>query len=915
MKNGWILSIGLALASWASAATSYTWNQTSGTGSFQESTYWTPNGTPGIDDNAWFTGAGTYGVSFASPAINASAKVGVSGGVDVTFDLAGNTWELTNNISFQNTGIARFGGGTLKVAGSTSVGASQKLLLTGGTSSFGNLMTASGGGGAIEVTGGDHTVTNTPYVYLYAPPAGGASLRLTNGTLSVKSTSARLYMVSGLVSVEGGVLSVAATPDLYGTSTLNVYTSGLFSADNAPYVARTGKQTCTLNIIGGTMTNKQGIILGFCADNTGSTGVLHLVDGLYYSGGTMNVGGYSTDDRTKNSAGIVWVSGGRLIQNGVLNLGQYLGTVGIYTQEAGSAWVSTINAGTAPTGSVCRGELYLTGGTLATPNLLNLGAATNCVGRMVQTGGDMIVSNYVCLGYVPGASGEYTCSGGSLWVANDIRLGCASNAFGKMTINAPSSFLFKDYLMVGYTASSTGELVIAGGTLSWPFATVYVGYNANSVGRLNQTGGSLSLGAKNMRLAEAAGSSGTVNLSGGSMTLDSVFFSNNATGVGRMNQTGGEMVVNKMYVGNVGTGEVLVAGGSLAVTNGLSALFIGNGSGAGGRMEISGGTNVFANVRVGQGGATGLMRFTGGQTYATNASSVFYTSGSPGTGRVEFAGGTMTTTFLMGGNHAASYCELLFDGGTVRCAESSTGDFISSVGAAKATLTALGAVLDTNGKTVAIPMALSNEVGYAGGFTKKGAGSLTLSSANNGFTGRVAVEQGALVVSGGIYLTGGVAIDSGAVLNLSSATVRDALTAVGTVSRIDGALVLKSGGALTNGVGATLSGSGVVTGKVVFATGSTWTRNKASAGGALTATGGAVFQSGVTANLTGYTEADLAAGIPLVTGTSAGAIQLAAWVPVTLDGASKNTWWAIRSDSGKTLTARVIPFGTLIRVK
>jgi hypothetical protein len=49
--------------------------------------------------------------------------------------------------------------------------------------------------------------------------------------------------------------------------------------------------------------------------------------------------------------------------------------------------------------------------------------------------------------------------------------------------------------------------------------------------------------------------------------------------------------------------------------------------------------------------------------------------------------------------------------------------------------------------------------------------------------------------------------------------VRDPLTATGTASRIDGALTLKPGVTLTNGVGAALGGTGVVTGSVVFASG------------------------------------------------------------------------------------------------
>jgi hypothetical protein len=181
----------------------------------------------------------------------------------------------------------------------------------------------------------------------------------------------------------------------------------------------------------------------------------------------------------------------------------------------------------------------------------------------------------------------------------------------------------------------------------------------------------------------------------------------------------------------------------------------------------------------------------------------------------------------------------------------------------------------------------------------------------------VTVEEGELAVSsgGGIYLTGGVAIDAGAILNLASAgTVRGTVTASGSISRIDGALTLKSGVVLTNGMGAALGGSGVVTGSVVFATGSVCGRDKANGSGALQVTGSTVFQDGVTVALTGYTVQDLAEGIPLLQAGSSGTIQVPGRMPVTLDGASHSTWWTNLSADGKTLAARVILFGTLIRV-
>jgi autotransporter-associated beta strand protein len=354
----------------------------------------------------------------------------------------------------------------------------------------------------------------------------------------------------------------------------------------------------------------------------------------------------------------------------------------------------------------------------------------------------------------------------------------------------------------------------------------------------------------------------------------------------------------------------------LVMTNGGS-LIVGNTLGSSGTLEISGGTNLFNSMTFGLLG-TALVKITGGYTWTTNRLVVGSNWGS--TGRVELTGGVLAVSTIDGRSPATTpnpggISKILFDGGTLQHSwylSDFKDDMVAGFG--EASLTDRGAVIDTAGSIRRISQALSNEVGYAGSIVKKGAGKLTLASSDNAFTGRVAVQEGELAVSGGVYLTGGVAIDAGAVLNLASGTVRDALTVSGTVSRIDGTLILKSGTVLTNGVGAALGGTGVVTGSVVFATGSVYARNKADGAGVLRVTGNTVIRNGVTVALTGYTLDDLAAGIPLVQAVSTGTLQVSEKLPVTLDGASHPYWWTVVSADGKTLAARVISLGTLIKV-
>jgi autotransporter-associated beta strand protein len=895
MNNNQVMAM-LALAASVALATDYTWNQNSGTNSFQTSSYWTPTGLPGAADKASFTAAGTYGVTFADHVTNANASVGA--GADVTFDLGGYSWRLTNAspLVFSGAAVARYGGGTLEMTKTNSAsftgpnpnpGSSQKLILNSGTSTFrGSIGT--GAGGTLEINGGTHSLMSG--LNLSTAPAGGVSFRMTGGTATVENisyTDARTVLnnsFSAKMSLEGGSFVMKNTMDVYGGGVIDVYSNAIFTTSAALNLARSSGYQGSMNIYGGTVSNTGIVYVGL---TTSTTGRVCLAEGLLYTGSHIYLG------FAQDSAGIIQQSGGLFRSAaGALTLGYAIRSLGVYTQEGGVAWCNTISAGT---GANASGEIYLKGGTLTTPNALNLGYGSASVGRLAQSGGSLITSNSLFVGSLSGAYGVYSNTGGRAW-CNQLR--------------------------VGYAAGSTGEVFLTGGTLaaSGVSGASTVGEVAGASARMFQSGGALIV-SNALAVGNAVGAAGSYTNTGGSMWLSGTLIIGNSAGTsGKMLFNGSSLEARGgITVGSYSfaTGELALAGGQLPMTNAI--LMVGSLTGAVGKVEISGGTNLFQTIGIGSSGLA-LLRVTGGYTHTTNR--IIVGLATPSTGRVELVGGILAMPFIDGragpayNNPTGGYAEVLFDGGTLRPATdgntpASRNAFVSDF--SKATLTGRGAVIDTAGETLMIPQVLSNAMGYAGSFTKKGAGKLTLTSGANNFTGRVAVEQGELAVSGNVFLTGGVAISPGALLSISG-TVNDALTASGTVSRIDGALALKTGGALTNGLGAVLGGSGVVTGKVVFATGSAWARDKADPDGTLQVTAGAVFQTGVTARLTGYTPQDLAAGIPLVTAGAVGGLQLSGWVPVTLDGISKSTWWATLSADGKTLTARVIPFGTLIRV-
>lgn len=920
MRYVWlILGITASVLTQVVRADGFSWSLSSGTGSFQTPTNWSPAGVPGVSDSVTFGAAATFGVSFAANVQNGGATVGSSGGTDVTFGLGGYTW-LLDTLSFAGSAVARFGGGTLTVKGTPSVDPNQRLVLESGSCSFAGLNTSSLGGW-IDVFGGEHSVSNGMSL---SPIASGAVVfRMTNGVFFLEANNNSRFVMNDVgakgpvVAIEGGTFKLGNL-DIYNGE-LNINTNGTYLTAPAS-IGRGSRRIGILNIYGGTVSNYAGntLSVGMGTAGLATTGMIHLADGVLYNSLGANLGG-STDVRTTNSVGIIKVDGGRVVLGGTLAMGGNTWTRGLYTQSGGTSWCDNVRMGIYGTGA--RGEIFLSGGSLALNSAPNLGYASSCTGLICQTGGDLVISNSVNVGAAAGATGLFECSGGNTEIRGDIRLGNAAGAYGLFEYDGThaeiqgsvrlgnaagaygkaiyngSSLKLNDWV-IGAASSATGELEVAGGTLVRP-VHLNVAASAGSVGLLRVTGGDLVV-SNSLSVGRADGGYGELTLESGSIrVLGSSIGVVIGSGIGA-------------------TGVMHIAGGSFVATN-WYALFAADNSGAYGEIVISGGTNDFASGRIGHNTGTGLLRVEGGNTYFTNAINPRLTianmTGS--TGRLEVVGGVLSV--LSVGTWSSSTtditrAEILFDGGTLqRGAPGDTAVFVDT-GFDLATLTDRGAVIDSNGSALGIRQALADEPGTAGRFTKKGAGTVTLSSTENTFTGPVCVEKGELAVSGAIYLTGGLEIDTGAVLNLSSGVVRDATTAAGTTSRVDGALCLASGMALTNGTGAAFSGSGVVTGDVVFATGSVWALDKNAYAGPLKVTGTATFASGTMIRLTGYTPEELASGITLVQGDDAGKVEISGVMPVTLDGASHPYWRVILSPDGRTLTARVIPLGTLISV-
>ena len=257
--------------------------------------------------------------------------------------------------------------------------------------------------------------------------------------------------------------------------------------------------------------------------------------------------------------------------------------------------------------------------------------------------------------------------------------------------------------------------------------------------------------------------------------------------------------------GYLGVGRMnLLVGNSTINANLITSAFV---NGAGGDLIISSGA---------------IVRATNGIDYSVND-----TSGSSG---LELNGGTLYVpsinacddlTFAFGGSR------MKWNGGTlVPTADNANFITVYSKNLVAATDTFVengGAVIDTAGHNIGLGVELRGE--GTGGLTKNGNGTLTLSGANNDYTGPTVLNAGSLVLSSGATLpsSSAISVGSGTTFDISAAS-----------------FVL--------GTNQVLSGSGTVTGSIVASSGPGSGLNAGTAGtaGTLTISGDVDLSAGAT---------------------------------------------------------------------
>ncbi len=625
----------------------------------------------------------------------------------VTVDGAGSAWNCGYYLY-----VGYYGDGTLAITNGGSV--------SSGTSYIGYV---SGAAGSVSVDGANSTWTNAGDLYVGGYSGGIGTLSITNGgSVSVAGTT---YVgwngCSGAIcfGTNGGTLatkSLWVSPDqLAGTGTIN--TCGLvsdialvFDATHPP------KQTIPFDYFPG-----QSITLNL--DMSGGPGVNGVVGAGYRGNGSLAIrdgvtlnsaAGYlgycpsATGAATVDGAGTTWAN------DNELDVGYSgIGTLAISNCATVSNTTGYVGYNSGSTGRVTVDGL----GSSWNSNYLYIGYSGN--GTLNITNGGNVTNAYGYIGSYGGATGLVTVDGpNSTWTnTGDLYVGLYSGGSATLSItNGGGVSNITGY--IGYAGS--GAVTVDGAGSTWANSgAVYVG------GGYYWSGGSGILSITN----------------GGGVTSTGGYVGDGYYQIGSVTVDGaGSKWTNRgsLYVG--GDSYYYVSGtGTLNITNGGTVIntiaYIGYASNALAYVNISGAGSTWlnrGNLYVGYGG-TGTVTQIGGTN--TVAGILCFGQDTASSGTYNLNGGVLGLHGLAAGSGTAAFN---FGGGALRADAS----FASAL---PITLTGIGgnATVNTSGHAVSLSGTLSG----AGGLTKTGSGTLTLSATNN-YNGLTTVAGGVLDLVG-----------------------------------------------------------------------------------------------------------------------------------------------------------------------
>jgi fibronectin-binding autotransporter adhesin len=425
---------------------------------------------------------------------------------------------------------------------------------------------------------------------------------------------------------------------------------------------------------------------------------------------------------------------------------------------ATTSGISSVGRTQATGAAAGNGSLVLDGASTlrhTTPGELFIGVGSGTrgvAGTMTVNAGslyDHASGGNVIIGQTNGSgtaqfAGTLNLVGGTFAIAsNELIVGQRTSGtaavVGTIAISSGGSFSVNNWTKFG-SGGGTGRLVISGGSFTKGGSGNLIVGDFNGRGEVTQTGGTLTNTAGTLQIgAWGSNGVGVYDISSGTLASTTALAVGSSGGNGTLNVSGG--LVRKTGAGDLEIGTGTTGRGTVTVSGGLvdvqvGDLAVGAADGGRGSLTLSGAGEVRApTLALGKAGAT--------------------TSGT-----VNLNGGTLRVNQVTGGAGGAGSA-FVFNGGTLAARADQTS-FLSGLGSA--TVAAGGAIVDTAGFTVTLPQALTG----SGGFTKVGAGTLSLTGANS-FTGPVAVSGGRLVVNTAASPAGSVTLSASTTLGVTVA--------------------------------------------------------------------------------------------------------------------------------------------------
>jgi fibronectin-binding autotransporter adhesin len=580
--------------------------------------------------------------------------------------------------------------------------------------------------------------------FTYNPP-GSATNTWSSGTnwslVPVSATDTRLTFITPNTTVIADGTVITSTNDINnGGSAFQLNILDLQGTGPG-----TGSATVTINnmapatgltFLGTTPTinlNALGALLSYNVNTPVTLGANTTMTGAGTAGFKFNGISGSTFTLTKTGVSAVTLAGANSMGSLALGNNTTGGTITVPT--GGSFSVGTANVGTFSMG--------VSGGT-ASSATLNAGAASSFTASVTTF-------------QVGGAGGSGTGAGvltlaptSSISASTAFQVGNSGNAFNLPTFNGGISTVMTS---IGGTTTLRTPTMLVGGNKSR--GEMYVG-----------SGGTLDIAGVTTGLRTAL-SVGNTNSGGGSGAWH-----------GNLDGTSGTIIASLSGL-NIGFRTVTASSATVAGTFTL-------GNSVSNHLDILGSSTATTGVvNIGRsfggstsGSSTGVMTINNLDSTSqivdnANIAAILLATPAAGvtsTGTLNLNGGTLgvtTSGLAITGGGGTSIVN--FNGGTLKAGASSTS-WISNV--AQANMLGGGARFDTNGFSITIPQAFTG----AGGMTKLGNGTLTISGSSN-YTGPTSVTGGEFNLTGS--LTSDVTVNNGAVLN-GEGTTGGALNFSGT---------------------------------------------------------------------------------------------------------------------------------------